>query len=79
MRWSCGVFCGFVLALITGAVLFYFFYLKKNPEVAADGMNKIENQWDKTKNSGDRVIQNMKPLVPESKTIKNTKTQTTEQ
>lgn len=61
MKWNCGVLCGFILALLLGAALFYFFYLRKNPEVTAESIEKIETQWDKTKDTGDKVIENMKP------------------
>ncbi len=73
MRWSCGVFCGFVLALLLGAAAFYFFYLKENPDAAAEGMEQIEQKWENTKKSGDKVIDTIKPFVPQKTKPENEK------
>ena len=66
MRWCCGVFCGFILAIAIGIAIFYFAYLRENPEVAAEGVTKVEEKWQQTKESGDKVIESIKPLVPAS-------------
>ena len=66
MRWCCGVFCGFILAIAIGIAIFYFAYLRENPEVAAEGVTKVEEKWQQTKESGDKVIESIKPLVPVS-------------
>ena len=71
MRWCCGVVCGFLLALAIGIAIFYFCYLKENPDVAAEGMGKVEEQWQKTKDGGDKVIETIKPLLPESNNNQN--------
>ncbi len=65
MRWCCGVFCGFILALAIGIIIFYFSFLKENPDIAAEGMTRVEEKWQETKDSGDRVIETIKPLVPQ--------------
>ena len=66
MRWCCGVICGFLLALAIGITIFYFCYLRENPDVAAEGMSKVEEQWQKTKEGGDKVIETIKPMLPEN-------------
>lgn len=71
MRWCCGVVCGFLLALAIGITIFYFCYLRENPDVAAEGMNKVEEQWQKTKEGGDKVIKTIKPLIPENNNTQN--------
>lgn len=68
MRWCCGVFCGFILALAIGIAIFYFAFLKENPDVAAEGMTKVEEKWQKTKDNGDKVIETIKPFIPQKST-----------
>ena len=65
MKLSCcfGVCVGFALAAACGAGIYYYYYCKEHPGAAEDGMAKVENSWEKTKNAGDRVLHTVKPYV----------------
>ena len=59
----CGVFVGFILALLCMAAVWYYFYCRENPEATEKGMVQVEETWEKTKNTGDQVINFVKPYT----------------
>lgn len=63
MRWSCGVFVGFILAIVLMSCAYYHFYLRKNPDASAEKMQMVEDGWSKAKASGDQVIETIRPYA----------------
>ena len=60
---SCGVLIGFLLAMALSGMAYYYFFLRDNPEISARGMQKIEENWERTKRSGDHVIDTIRPYA----------------
>lgn len=71
----CGVCIGFVLAAACGAGIYYYCYCKEHPGAAEEGMTKVENSWEKTKNAGDMVIRTVKPHVRSASVSETTPSQ----
>lgn len=57
---TCGLFIGFILALVLAGAAFYHFYLKNSPGAKAEGVQQVENKWDQAKESGDKIIEIIK-------------------
>lgn len=60
---ACGIFIGFILASAASAYLYYHFHLRNDSELSAKGMQQIEEKWNQAKNSGDKVIETIKPYA----------------
>ena len=60
---SCGVFIGFVLAMLVSGAAYYYFHLRRDPDASARGMQQLEERWERTKESGDRVLDTIRPYA----------------
>lgn len=63
LSWSCGVFVGFILAMLLAGAAYYYFCIKTNPELSQKSMQQLEDGWSKTKSSGDQVIEKIRPYA----------------
>lgn len=59
----CGIFTGFILALLCVAAVWYYFYCRENPDAPEKSMVQVEKTWEKTKDTGDQVINFVKPYT----------------
>ncbi|MBE6390196.1 MAG: hypothetical protein E7043_08510 [Lentisphaerae bacterium] len=60
---SCGVFIGFILAMLLSGTAYYYFHLRENPELAAKGVQQVETQWNKAKDTIDDTFEKTKSLT----------------
>ena len=63
LSWSCGVIVGFLLAMFLAGAAYYFFCIKTNPELSRKSMQQVEESWNKTKSSGDQMIEKIRPYA----------------
>ena len=64
MRFSCGVFIGFILAAVTAGAIYYFRCLRDDPEALRQNIRSVENKWNAAKQSGDKVVDTIKEAAP---------------
>jgi hypothetical protein len=52
-----------LLAMFLAGAAYYFFCIKTNPELSRKSMQQVEEGWNKTKSSGDQMIEKIRPYA----------------
>lgn len=60
---SCGVFIGFILAMMLSGAAYYYFHLRDNPDLTDKVQEQIEESWDHVKDTGDGFIEKTKKFT----------------
>ncbi len=64
MRFCLGVFAGIIMAIVIGALIYYFGFLRNNPDLQRKNVQHIEEKWEKTKATGDKAVDTIKSAAP---------------
>jgi hypothetical protein len=64
MRFCVGVFTGIIIAAIAAALIYYFGFLRNDPDLQRKNARQIEEKWEKTKATGDKAVDTIKSVAP---------------
>ena len=64
MRFCVGVFTGIIIAAIAAALIYYFGFLRNDPDLQRKNARQIEEKWKKTKATGDKAVDTIKSVAP---------------
>lgn len=67
---GCGIITGVLLAVATGAGVWYFFYCRNNPDDADHQFQQVEKGWENVKDSGDKTLYFVKENFTGKKSVK---------
>ena len=69
MRFTCGIIIGIILTLLCIGGICYYNYCRNNPDAPAESLRTVESSWQKTKETGDMIIEKARPYAEKTQTV----------